>query len=589
MKNRFVSIIASVFLAAVFAAGVAFIPSANLRADEVITGTVDTTTPVTSAETDVAAEATSAVDKAAQQMRKHIKNFDKSFTITFSKAYYGDAYALLDKLKDKTFAHTGKPDEGDYLLWSIARMSYRAQLSNGGVKYISYEVQYNMTRSQSKEAAAKADSILKSLKLSGKSDYDKIYAIYHYITSHVTYDFSGVSVGDHIAHSSYAALCKNHAVCQGIALSIYHMMLKSGIDCRLVSGYLTGGAHGWNLVKLGGKYYYVDATNDLGSTNYTYFLKCGASMPTHTPDPAFQTAEFKKKYPLATKDYSAPKPTSKPTPTVIPLPTPKTAYYVMNEGSGKITVTSGDRIIMSIHGSNNYQTWTSSDTKVFDPQDGYARMAGKATVTVTYTDMSNPEPGVEFPVVTKTCEVTVLYKDVTSKKDFWYTPTNYLTAQNVVKGYQDQTLFKPANDCTRAQMLTFMWRLAGSPATKKNTCKFKDVKSSDYYFKPVIWAVEKGITTGYDDGTFKPKNVCTRAQTVTFLWRMAGKPSPSSTKNPFKDVKNTDYFYKATLWASENGILAGYDDGTFRPNGDCLRRQMVTFLYKYDKKVSKKN
>ncbi|MBO4578898.1 MAG: S-layer homology domain-containing protein, partial [Clostridiales bacterium] len=82
--------------------------------------------------------------------------------------------------------------------------------------------------------------------------------------------------------------------------------------------------------------------------------------------------------------------------------------------------------------------------------------------------------------------------------------------------------------------------------------------------------------------------VCARRHAVTFLWRLAGKPSPKTTKNKFSDVKKSDYFYKATLWASEKKILAGYDDGTFRPNGDCLRRQMVTFLYKYDKNINKK-
>ena len=137
-------------------------------------------------------------------------------------------------------------------------------------------------------------------------------------------------------------------------------------------------------------------------------------------------------------------------------------------------------------------------------------------------------------------------------------------------------------------MLTFMWRLSGSPAPKASSCKFPDVKKTDYFFKPVIWAVENGITTGYSDGTFKPQNVCTRAQTVTFLWRMAGKPKPNTKTNRFKDVKSNAYYYKATLWASEKNILAGYSDGTFRPEGLCLRRQMVTFLYKYDKYINGK-
>ncbi|MBO4579550.1 MAG: S-layer homology domain-containing protein [Clostridiales bacterium] len=233
----------------------------------------------------------------------------------------------------------------------------------------------------------------------------------------------------------------------------------------------------------------------------------------------------------------------------------------------------------TLKGSTSKITWKSSDTKVATVDSNgkvTAKMAGVATITATAAGKS------------VSAVITVLYKDVTSSKDFWYAPTNYLTAAGVVKGYDNQTKFKPGNDCTRAQMLTFMWRLSGSPTPKASTCKFPDVKKSDYFFKPVIWAVEKGITTGYSDGTFKPQNVCTRAQTVTFLWRMAGKPKPETKTNRFKDVKSSAYYYKATLWAAEMGILAGYSDGTFRPEGLCLRRQMVTFLYKYDKYVNGK-
>ena len=120
------------------------------------------------------------------------------------------------------------------------------------------------------------------------------------------------------------------------------------------------------------------------------------------------------------------------------------------------------------------------------------------------------------------------------------------------------------------------------------TCKFKDVKKGSYYYKAVLWAVENGITTGITKTKFGPSGVCTRAQTVTFLWRMAGKPDPVSSKNKFIDVKSKDYFYKAVLWASEKKIVAGYKNKTFKPQGKCLRRQMVTFLYKYDKYINKK-
>ncbi len=233
----------------------------------------------------------------------------------------------------------------------------------------------------------------------------------------------------------------------------------------------------------------------------------------------------------------------------------------------------------SLKNSTSKINWKSSDSKIATIDSNgkiTAKMAGSVTITASADGLSVK------------CKLTVFYKDVTDKSDFWYAPTNYLTAKGVVRGYANQTEFRPANNCTRAQMVTFLYRLQGEPKTKSNKCKFDDVKSTDYFYKPVIWATEKGITTGVSAKEFAPQKVCTRAQTVTFLWRLAGKPAPGKNAKKFTDVNETDYYYKATLWASDMKILAGYEDGTFRPKNNCLRRQMVTFLYKYDKYVNGK-
>ena len=227
--------------------------------------------------------------------------------------------------------------------------------------------------------------------------------------------------------------------------------------------------------------------------------------------------------------------------------------------------------------------WSSSDSSLVTVnKNGFVKAVkgGSATVTATLD-------GKKYK-----CKVSSLYKDVTDSSKFWYTPTYALTDMGVVKGYDNQTNFKPANKCTRAQMVTFIWRLMGSPEPKSKECSFSDVYSTDYFYKACIWGNENHIVEGYKDGTFGPQIVCARRHAVTFLWRLAGKPEPNIDKikftDVFKDINEDDYFYEACLWASEKKIVAGYDDNTFRPNGDCLRRQMVTFLYKYDKYVKNK-
>ena len=223
--------------------------------------------------------------------------------------------------------------------------------------------------------------------------------------------------------------------------------------------------------------------------------------------------------------------------------------------------------------------WESSDKKIANiDEDGQIRAVRAGLVTITATSGDK----------TASRQIRVLYKDLTDDTKFWFAPTYYLTDADVVKGYNGQTEFRGTNNCTRAQMVTFIWRLMGSPEPATKECKFSDVKESDYFYKACIWGNEKHIVEGYSNGTFRPKIVCARRHAVTFLWRLADKPEPKSDNNKFIDVEEKDYFYKATIWANEMKILEGYEDNTFRPDGDCLRRQMTTFLYKYDKYVNGK-
>ncbi len=140
--------------------------------------------------------------------------------------------------------------------------------------------------------------------------------------------------------------------------------------------------------------------------------------------------------------------------------------------------------------------------------------------------------------------------------------------------------FSPEMTITRSQAVTFLWAAADKPEPESTENPFTDVTNSDYFYKPVLWARENGVTSGTGPNTFGPYEVCTRSQIVTFLWAAAGKPEPESTENPFQDVLETDYFYKAVLWARENGITSGTATDTFGSYDVCTRAQVVTFLYK---------
>ena len=163
--------------------------------------------------------------------------------------------------------------------------------------------------------------------------------------------------------------------------------------------------------------------------------------------------------------------------------------------------------------------------------------------------------------------------------DSWYTEAiQWAVANNVTNGLTT-TIFGTEHLMTRGQMVTFLWRAAGSPEPARAGHPFADVKAGSYYEKAVLWAVEQGITDGTSSTTFSPDKVCTRGQTVTFLWRAAGKPQASGSA-AFSDLKPNAYYYAAVLWAVESGITNGVGNGRFAPDSVCTRSQGVTFLYR---------
>ena len=166
--------------------------------------------------------------------------------------------------------------------------------------------------------------------------------------------------------------------------------------------------------------------------------------------------------------------------------------------------------------------------------------------------------------------------------DYFYDSVQWAVNLDITRG-TSTTTFSPKQGCTRAQIVTFLWRAANSPAPRSSTNKFTDVYATTHadYMKAIIWATEQGITTGTGNGKFSPDATCTRAQIVTFLYRFKSNPAVYGSLN-FSDVNKTEHaaFYNAILWAVNNKITTGYGNGIFDPNGTCNRGDAVTFLYR---------
>ncbi len=166
-----------------------------------------------------------------------------------------------------------------------------------------------------------------------------------------------------------------------------------------------------------------------------------------------------------------------------------------------------------------------------------------------------------------------------NESDYFYTPVMWALKEGITSGLSE-TSFSPANGCTRAQAVTFLWRAAGEPKPAVTENPFKDVVEGQYFYDAVLWAVEQGITAGLSADIFGPNDDCNRSQIVTFLWRANGEPSPINNTNCFVDLPESHYSRNAVLWAVEKGITTGMGTDSFAPNVTCTRGQIATFLYR---------
>ena len=172
-----------------------------------------------------------------------------------------------------------------------------------------------------------------------------------------------------------------------------------------------------------------------------------------------------------------------------------------------------------------------------------------------------------------------LFDDVANPTLYYYDPVMWAVANGITNGMGANT-FAPNNTCTRAQLVTFLWRLAGSEVVEDYSNPFADVKESAYYYNAVMWAAKNGVAKGVGTDRFAPDDTVTRCQVVTFLWRMAGSYVVKVDNIGFDDVPESAYYYNAVAWAVRSNITNGMGANTFAPNDGCTRGQTMTFLFR---------
>ena len=338
---------------------------------------------------------------------------------------------------------------------------------------------------------------------------------------------------------------------------------------------ITGGTFSFDpstKVKNNGTDYIVKRAGSEGAYTYTVLAKSGLTSGVYLTDPSGALASNYYVSSTAngvwTVSYSAPSSgggsSSSSRRYDVSAPSVKHGDVTVSPKSAS----KGDTVTITVKPDSGYELDTltvkdasGSKIKVKDKGDGkftFTMPASKVTVSAEFAEIE-----------------TLDFADVPT--DAYYYEAVKWAAKKGITGGIGNGLFGPNQPCTRAQIVTFLWRAAGSPEPKAMS-SFADVSTDAYYAKAVAWAVENGITTGTGDGKFSPDATCTRAQSVTFLFRAIGKLVDS--KAEFSDVPTDSYYANAVAWAVENGVTNGIGDGLFGPDNSCTRAQIVTFLFR---------
>lgn len=487
------------------------------------------------------------------------------------------------------------------------------------------------------EYEAEIQRILDEALCDGMGQWTTALALYDYLAVHVAYS-EDLSPGEYnIIRNAYGAIVDGDAVCVGYAKAYQELLQRCGIPCVVVGSDAMD--HRWNMVKIGNHWYHVDVTwadpiDDVnGRVSHEYFLLSDATISDadhkHTGwTPYYRCNDYSFENGVFWEDTSS---------QITYLD--KSVSFLRRGDAKEITIvrrdsyTAEETVVcrvkpssISLNGSQtkyyyaNYGLSLWEDTLYFsDPTHVYrvAPGGGEPEVIYTYNHQANGRYIIGSFVRDDTIYITTNDGQRNYQKFSiplpWQSHThNYRIDQvestcmreghtaftcscgsRFTSGYLDRVDHQGQNAVVMTEptwtgqgLKLSDCRWCGKelretlPALYSVSGTFSDVSTWDYYCEPVLWAYVRGVTSGTSEGTFSPNDVCTRGQVVTFLWRAMGEPEPSSSYNPFYDVNEGEYYYKAVLWAVENGITSGTGWGTFSPYAPCTRAHVVTFLHR---------
>ncbi len=489
--------------------------------------------------------------EAVEYLKSQLKarNTVISFSTTTPLKY--GVKELLNAAMDESVA--AGSDERDYIRSHFSRASM--EYSPNGTCF-KYTVSYLSTAGQEAEVAAAIEKALAELGISGKSDYQKVKAIHDYIVNHVVYLFDDQNQ----CYSAYGAIINGKAVCQGYASLFYRMCREAGIPVRIITGLGNGGAHAWNIVKLGDYWYNVDVTWDDPITNtgqqilrHTYFLKSEADFGDHDREEPYNTEDFYREYPMSPVSYDEsmdPGPMQTPTPGINPDPTP-------TPGTDPAPIP--------------------TSTPGTDP-----------TPIPTSTPGTDPIPG---PTATPAPDKDWTFTDVKVIPGNWkYENIRFVNEKGIMTGVKaDQ--FRPDDQLTRAQFASVIYRLAGSPQVSYRDI-FSDVPAGKWYSNAIIWAYENKIVAGLGEGRYGIDDNITREQMARMLMELAKvqkyDTSDEADFGRFEDASQVSRWAAENMrWAVGAGIISGSTrDGKYymNPKGEATRAECAVMLTKFVQK-----